>query len=69
MVEGTLRQQSAQPEREGHAVFLGNLDRETTKETPLDRVSVMGNPVLGRHGLVSSKGTQKTQQIVFFFSF
>ena len=36
-------------------VVLGTLDREATKENPLDGVSVMGNPMLGRRSLMSPK--------------
>ena len=39
----------------GQVVLLGTLDREATKETPFDGVSVMGNPMLGRRTLVSSR--------------
>ena len=40
----------------GGQVFLpGTLDREATKETPLDGVSVMGNRMLGRRSLVFPK--------------
>ena len=55
MVEGTLNQQPGQPQKEEQIVLLGTLDREETKETPLDGVSVMGNPMLGRRSLVSPK--------------
>ena len=55
VVGGTLSQQTAQPQREGEVVLLGTLDREATKKTTLDGVSVMGNPMLGRRTLLSPK--------------
>ena len=55
VVEGTLSQQPAQPQREGQVVLLGTLYRGSTKETPLDGVSGMGNPMLGKRSLVSPK--------------
>ena len=42
----------------GQVVLPGTLDREATKETPLDGVSVMGNPKQGRRSLLSSRGWQ-----------
>ena len=55
VVESTLSQQPPQPQREGQVFLLGTLDREATKETPLDGVSVMVNLMLGRRSLVSPK--------------
>ena len=54
VVEGTLGQQTGQTQR-GLIVLMGTLNREETKETHLDGVSVMGNSMLGRRSLVSPK--------------
>ena len=55
VVDGILSQQPVQPQREGQVVLRGTLDREATKETPVDGVSVMKNPMLGRRSLVFPK--------------
>ena len=55
VVEGTLSQQPARPRMERQVVLLSTLDREATKETPSDSISVMGNPMPGRRSLASPK--------------
>ena len=39
----------------GQVVLLGTLDREATKETPVDGFSAAKNPMLGRRSLVFLK--------------
>ena len=55
VVECTSSQQPAQPQREGQFVLPDTRVREATKETPVDGVSDMKNPMPGRRSLVFPK--------------
>ena len=46
-----LEPQPGHPQKGGQVVLLGALVREATEENPVDSVSVMKNPMLGRRSL------------------